>query len=256
MKQTKIALAVILLAVACLFSACTSLPALEQDRNGYTDGSTGVRYVFASQNYLALSIGEDAITRIARKTAGDILLYEIEGLSTARFLTTERGELVYADSLTLPKLWEMQVTSFGIFPVQAAHLSIATVKEEDVINGVIDSYRTGEFFEKSQILAGMSAVSYELKFTAGGDYAGIGYSLYYLHYDKDVCIYDTVEDRETYQSIYPSMAPTFEEFTYTDDEGNEQVELLAVYNFGTELLYDRATGLCCAAGDWLVSYLQ
>lgn len=252
MKRIKLVFLSLFLCAVALLSACTSVPAMSGTGNDYVNQQTGITYSFANGNYIVLSSTGEAVAKIDRDAGEDMLLYAIDGVAPERFLAADNGALVYASNQKLPALWEMGVTAIDIFRAQQTNLSVLSVNDEALISSVVKAYQNGVFFPKTEILPGNTSESYEMRFAASASYAGIGYTLHYLCYQKDVCVYVPVEDQASYENAYPGMEFTFEELKYTDSQTKEEkTELVAVYNFGKELIYDRSTGLCCTANALL-----
>jgi hypothetical protein len=74
--------------------------------------------------------------------------------------------------------------------------------------------------------------------------------------EDDVKIYVPIQSESDFEILYPGVEVTTEVYNYTDKNGEAQTELLAVYNFGTHLLYDRWTGRCYPIDDVIEKALQ
>lgn len=258
MKPMKMMLTALGLAACLLFLCACGVPVLEKKGDTYVDSKTGVAYVYAPQNYIAISVSDEQVVKIPKNVEDDLILYAVENMDTARFLTTENGTLFCAEGITLPALWELPVASVAAYGMQSATLSVASVTDAEDISALQTTYRDGTFFARSDIYTDASVTSYSLRFVADGDaYTGLAYTLYYLQYSKDVCLYVTVEDEASFENPYPGLSYHVEDRTYEDPTtGNTVTERLAVYELGSDFLYDRSTGLCCMAGDVLRSYVE
>ena len=238
--------AVFLLSMILLLSSCGKPPKMDVENGSYTNTKSGVTYVRAPMNYEAVSfIKSRPVARVAQDKLADIVLYEIEGTASDKMLATDNYELFYAKGSFLPTLWEMSPTKVLLSQTGTISFATTTIEDANDIAALVALYQGGAAFPESEIV-GLTPERYDLKFSSAA-YPAFYYTLTYRRYTQDVLVYVTVEDESSFVSPYPGIEMTMEE-----DDG----ELCAVYNFGKEILYDRATGNCYAVGDIVSKHLD
>lgn len=261
MKRKFFPLLLLLLCAAALLAACKSggLPSMTYHGELYKNPATGVSYRRAPVTYAAETIREDrGVAELKRSGMESLTLYEIDGEAPERFLAGSDFSLFYADGLTLPALWEMNVSRIQISQTVLATVQLQSVSDAAVIDAVISAYRDGESFPKSEIDLDLVPERFDLNFSSSA-YPGLCYCLTYWQFEEEVCVYLPVEDPENFEPVYHGVPVTTEDYLYTKVvEGKEvmMVEHLAVYHFGTGILYDRDTGLCYSVGTTLEQYVK
>lgn len=247
MKKTWFRLLPLLLCAMMLFSGCAKLPKLEYEDGVYTNQKTGISYLTASVCYEAISFKEDSeVARIERKGVDDLLMYPINGVDSAKMLASADYEVFYAVGTTLPTLAQMNPETVYICKTADMTYSIASITAKADISYLIEVYQGTKGFSKNEIDGSPTKERYDLKFESSS-YPGIYYCLTYWQFEEDVLVYELIDDFNDFEITYPNAEVSTEE--YKDEK-------YAVYNFGTALLYDRATGLCYPAGDTVAKYLS
>ena len=250
MKSRLLRGALLLVAALLLLSSC-SVPALTLKDGAYLDKKTNVSYLPAPSCYQAIGYAKDsAVARIKLKEMDDLVLYPIDGMEGNKWLCNEDYQVFYADSETLPELWEMDVTKVCVNRTVNQSYTVATILKKEDIAALINAYQNGPSFEQSDMDEGLVFEKYDLVFEA----SALRYCLTYWKFEKEVLIYETIADPNSFTPTYPNVRVTTEEYHYTRD-GQAMVEHLAVYHFGTEILYNRETGLCYPVEGTVADYL-
>ena len=240
-----------LLLCAMLFlTACNKAPKMT-----YTDGvfkvdGMGVKFEAAPAYYEAKAYAEARpVARLEQGEMDDLIFYEIDGVSPEKMISSANHELFCAVGTKLPELWEMSVTKAHVCQTASVTYSLATVEGEKALASLIDPYQNGASFSAKEIDAGLKKSKYDLKFESPL-YPGIYYCLTYWQFDKDVLVYQDIEDPNSYDVLYPNVTRTVGQ--YEDAEGGYYVE----YNFGKYLLHNRTTGMCWAIGETVAALLE
>ncbi len=244
MKKKFLHLWVLLLAAVLFCSACApSVPALEPKGDDFADSQSGTVFRLAPRCYQPVSVTDEVRSRIPHKKGDDLLLYAVEGMEPSQWLASTERDLFYAvDKVSLPALWDMQVQRVTVNHIQNPGVILAQPTAEETAE-LIRIYREAASFPSESYFPTV-AESYEVHFFGGGDFAGLEYRLLYLHYTSEVTLTEPIADAENFEPAYPGVKVTTQVY-----DG----ELFAVYHFGTEILYNEATGTCCMAGEVLQS---
>lgn len=246
-----------LLCLCMLLTACGKTVKLDYDSiNGsYHDPKNNVTYLRAEDYYEAVGLREDQpYARIPSKKMDDMILYQIDGAEPSQMLANQYFELFYAKGTQLPKLEEMDVTKLYVGSViegAVMDLTVATVTDAADINALIALYASGTCFPEAEKFEDGTIVSeFNLRF-ASSRYPAFYYRLSYHHYAKDVLVYEVIESAE-------SFVPTYEgvEVTIDDSYAEKYGEIYAIYNFGSNILYDQVTGICYPVGDTIAKHLS
>lgn len=243
----------LLLVLGLLLTSCASLPWLEPEGKGFIHSESGIRYVYAPTGYMAVSTEDTPVAKTQGELLETVELYPVKGFSAEQFLVSSEGTLLCAEGISLPSFEELDVASIGIYRINDG-VAIALASEKKVIDDVLTAYRDGAWVSRNLIPSSNAVTTYELRFAADGEYEGLCYVLRYLSFEKDVLIYESIENEEGFVSSYAGVPVRVAEFTVTDEATGETVtELCAEYNFGKTLLLDPYRGICCMAGDALAS---
>ena len=254
MKTKCLRLTAVLLCAVCLLCGCSKLNTLEFKNEEYLDKKNEVTYLQASLCYEAVRIVDNGgVARIKQKGADDLVLYQIDGIDTKQMLANEEYEIFYAKGMTLPKLWEMRISEVYICQTKAITMQLASIQQSEHVAALIDAYQNGAAFPASSISPELSDAHYYLKFVSQ-EYPSLYYSLEYLQFDEEVCVYQTISDLNSFEVLYKGVEVTTET-NYYQAGGEQRVEYLAVYHFGNGILYDRMAGTCYAAGAVVEEYL-
>lgn len=246
-KTVRFSLFVGLLAILMMLSACSkSKLTYDPDKNAYV-GRAGTFYR-ASSNYLAVGVDKaEELAKLKREGSEDILLYPICKPGTDIYMNTELWmadgdyHVYYAEGVTLPKLWEMEVSLIDIVRRGDKLVGVGEVENASDIAKVIDRYQNGTAFSYNDSKCNFRVAAtknYELAFTSQA-YQGLYYMLNYYEYEKSVTYTELVEDPN-------SFTPKFN-FNYTlqEFEGDTYVR----YDLGKTFIYDREAGLCYPVDD-------
>lgn len=244
-----------LLAAVCLLSACGPTALKKDESGGFVNPKTDIAYYPAALNYYAKPFGEDAYARIELDNGGDdVLLYAIEGADPERYLVSNGYTVYCAAGAELPELKDLLCTRVGIYDTQVASndgnitdaTEIAALKKLHAEGSATTLNNVGIFFDET-------TQWYDLRFMGDGDCAGIYYQLKYGVFDEDILITELVERDENGYMIdyYPGVPYEIEQKTF---EGKEFI--VAVYNFGKEILCDMTSGKCYRIDSSLLSYVD
>lgn len=245
-KRIHLLLLVGLLAIAMMLSACSKKLTYDAEKGAYV-GRAGTFYR-ASSNYLAVGIDRaEELAKLTSEGAEDVLLYPICKPGTDSYMDDElwmadgNYQVYYAEGVTLPKVWEMQIHTINIVERKEILYGVGQVTDEADIQTVIDRYRNGLSFSYNDAKCNFRVEvekNYELAFTSE-NYPCLYYMLQYYQYENDVTYTELVEDPSAFT---PKFELEYELQTHEDDT-------YVRYNLGKTFLFDRETGLCYPIGD-------
>ena len=242
MKKTwRFSLFVGLLVILMLCSSCTKKMTYDPDKGAYV-GRAGAFYL-APSNYLAVGVDKaEELAKLKREGAENILLYPICKPGTDIYMDSDlwmadaNYNVYYAEGVTLPKLWEMEVSLIDIVRRGDKLIGVGVVEDEKEIAQVIDVYRYGTSFSYTDskcTFRTATTKNYELAFTSQA-YQGLYYMLNYYEYEKSVTYTELVEDPDNFTPKY--------NFSYTLIPYGESTYVR--YDLGKAFIYDRESGLC------------
>ncbi len=255
MKKIVRSVLCLLLVGTALLTSCSRIPTMKYEDGAFTHPRTHVTYLQAPAYYEAVARGTESVAKIDGDKLEDLLLYPITGMAQNEWLCGEDYSVFYAEGLTLPTLWELQATSLLICKTDEKTSALAEISALPAIEALVDTYRNGVSFDYGKLDFAESPVRYDLKFVSSA-YKGLQYDLTYWSLEEDALVSVPISDAEHFEVLYPGVDVTTERYEYVDKNGETQVELLAVYNFGTHLLYDRWTGKCYPIDDVIERALQ
>ena len=246
MKNKSIAIVTLLLAAVLLFSSCSGVSRLEYKDGAYVNNETGVSYRLAPVNYESQNINKSKV--VAQSGKADMegnYLYAIEGADTTQYLSSIYNDLFYADTITLPTLAQMYPSQVLFTRTKVLTASLVQINEQDVINNVVSAY-AGKGIDEDLIIFEDATEKYNfrLKFVSEA-YSMFYFTLDYFSYTGDLTVWEPIDDPNDFEIIYPNA-----EVTVVTEDGYTY----AVYRFGTDFLYDHATGTYYPLGDALESY--
>ncbi|MBR2926398.1 MAG: hypothetical protein IKC31_02330 [Clostridia bacterium] len=254
MKKYVFRFFVLLTGLVLLLSGCSKLHTVTYKDGQYLDKTTEIVYRPASLCYEAVSIKEGGIAKI--KDGLSQVLYEINGVDPSLMLANEEYEIFYAVGTTLPTLTEMNPVGIAICKTQSISAQLAAITDAAELQEILDAYVGGTGCSDRHVNKAGAVEQYYLKFYSTA-YPTLYYCLEYLRFASDVEISERVEDEENFVPKYTGATYHFEDYTYTDKDGNECTERTVVYNFGNGILYDRMAGICYAVGsDVIESYIE
>lgn len=256
MKRTFMRTLPLLLCALMLLCSCTKKAPEMTYRDGvFSVNGLSVQYEAAPVYYEAKAYVQDRpIARLEQGEMDDLIFYEISGVAPEKMISSANYELFCAVGTELPKLWEMSATVAHICQTTGATYSLATVEGEKALASLIDPYQNAPAFPAKEIDVGLSKTKYDIKFESPL-YPGIYYCLTYWQFEKDVLIYQVIENVNSFETLYADVEVTTEEYRYTEN-GEEKVEYYAVYNFGRYILHNRADGSCRAIGATIANALE
>lgn len=250
MKKTFLRTLPLLLCAILLLSACAKAPKMSFRDGVYEVDGMSVYYEAAPAYYEARSyLEEKPIARLEQGGMDDLLFYEIGGVSPEKMISSANYELFCAAGTKLPELWELSATKAYVCQTASVSYSVAIVEGDKALASLIDPYQNAPAFRAKEIDAGLGKSKYDLKFESPL-YPGIYYCLTYWQFEKDVLIYQDIEDPNHFENLYPGIAFTVE--AYENAADGYYVE----YNFGKYILHNRTTGYCWAIGDTVSVLLE
>ncbi len=253
MKQ-KIRMLSVFLCCVMLLASCSNLNTIKFKDEEYIDNKNNITYLQAPLNYEAVKIKENGVARVKQKVGDDIILYPVEGIGTEQMLANDLYEVFYAEGMTLPKVWEMGVSEVYICQTKEITAQLASINQAADVSALIELYRNGTTCPKEKISMEQSTGHYYLKFVSS-THPHLYYCLEYLEFEEDVVIYEAIKDMSTFTPKYNGVLVTYEDYEY-EENGQTCVEHLAVYHFGTGILYDRAAGVCYPAESIVAPYMS
>lgn len=243
-----------ILALSCLLASCGT-PAMKKEENGsLRNPKTNISYRPAALNYYAKPFGEDPYAKVKLGSGTEtIYLHEIEGADPERYLVSNAYTVYCAEGAELPELYDLPCVRVGIYDTQVAS-NDGNITDAAEIQLLKDLHKNGSFTTLNNIsfYIDNSTQWYDLQFMGDGDYKGVYYQLKYGVFAEDVLITELVErDANGYViDLYPGVPYTVEQKTY---EGREYI--VAVYNFGKEILCDMTSGNCYRIDSTLLPYI-
>lgn len=243
-----------LLCCALLLASCSNLNTIKFKNEEYHDSKNDITYRQAPLNYEAVKIADKAVARVKKSVGDDILLYPVDGMETEQMLANDLYEIFYADGITLPNVWDMGIREIYICKTQTISAQLATIDTEKDVDEILALYRYGTGISKNKISMEQASDHYYLKFVST-THPYLYYCLEYLTFSQEVIIYESIANTAEFTPKYQGVTVTFEDYEYTEN-GETFVEHLAAYHFGTGILYDRASGICYAAGSLINPYLN
>lgn len=246
MKKRFVTLLSLLACASLLLASCAKLPKMEYENGVYTNAKTGIRYTAAPAYYEAIALeGEEAVARVMQKD-NELLMYQMKGVAPEKMLASANYEVFCAVGTKLPELGEMDVERVLVCQTAGKTYELATLSSERDIAELVGAYCNFAGFDANEIDVGLQKERYDLKFSSK-TVPGVYYCLTYWEFADEVLVYEVIDDFESFEKTYPDVEVTTEEY---------KGEKYAVYHFGTNILYNRATGLCYPAGDIVAKYLQ
>lgn len=254
-RIVSLALACILLFAACILCACKPTALKKDENGGFVNPKTDIAYYPAALNYYAKPFGEDPYARIKLENGGeDVLLYTIEGADPERYLVSNGYTVYCAAGAELPELKDLPCIRVGIYDTQVAS-NDGNVTDAAEIAALKKLHAEGSATTLSNLSLFIDDTTewYDFRFLGDGDYNGVYYQLKYGVFAEDVLITELVErDANGYMiDYYPGVPYEIEQKTF---EGREYI--VAVYNFGKEIMCDMTSGKCYRLDNSLLSYLD
>lgn len=244
----------LLMCCVLLFSACSNLNTFKFEDEQYKDTKNNITYLQAPLYYEAVKLIDGGVARVKRSVGEDLVLYAVEGADRKEMLANDQYELYYAEGVTLPKVWDMNVSEIYICQTKLISAQIASVNKAEDVAALIELYKNGTSFSKTKVSMEQAKGHYYLKFVSK-DYPSIYYCLEYLEFEEEVLVYETIKDPSSFVPKYAGVEVTYEQNEYVVG-GESGVEELAVYHFGKGILYDRAAGVCYSASAILDAYMR
>lgn len=180
-------------ALALTMTACSSTITLTIDDDGlFRDTENGITYDAAPLCYEPQTVGEEYAS--FRVGSMEVILYEIEGLDPAKWLTeayTGSGSLFVSTDITLPDLVEFSPDTIHLCVQNTSVWEFATVTDPTVIDEVVRAYTEGEAVPYP---AATPDADLRFKFSSAA-YPGIYYNLIYVDYGDARYLYERSSGR-------------------------------------------------------------
>lgn len=109
-------------------------------------------------------------------------VWSIEGLSPEEWLTTEDGDVLYADGVHLPTLMEMKPVSVQVCAYQTSVHVLRRVSDPALVSSLVTAWETAE---SAPYLNRSPLRSFKLRFESE-EYPSLYYSVLYLEYGSDL----------------------------------------------------------------------
>lgn len=198
-KLATVALAVLLCILPLTLASCKAT--LKPGEGGLYDDKTNVNYYHASTVYEATARGDEYGSL---KVTDDISykLYVIPGVEPTEMLATEDNNILYASTLTLPTLTQMNATTLNVCMDGAttAHV-IHTMRDKDAIAAIAEAYASAPDIENP----GYTPIrTFRVRFESP-DYAGFYYTLTYVEFSQNVVIDEIDYGRYFLQSTFDGV---------------------------------------------------
>ncbi len=245
----------LLLSLCLSLCACSRVPTLEYANGQYTNPKTNISYVPVSRAYEAIAHSSEAVMKIKPQGLDEVLLYAVEGLEGNTYLCNASYEIFAAAGSTLPAFSELKLTRAWVTQSGSISMAITSIGEGEHLNGLYKAYAEGPSFPKAEILNDPEK-SYRIKFEAS-NLPGMYFTLSYRQFAEEILLYETLPDGDLSKATsYPGFEVTREEYSYTDQNGVERTEILAVYHMGKGFLYDSVAGRYYPVGTLIAEYLD
>ena len=246
-----------LLAVLLALCGCADPDQLQYDNDTrqYVRAGDGAVFYRAPSNYLAVRILTDReVGSIGQEEAEDLSLYviadyeETATLDPDEYMADDAYNVYYAEGVTLPRLWEMDVNLIRIVKAAAVSYSAGVIEDATEVAAVINVYQNGTAFAYNDADCNFRIREGETRQLAFSSptYGGFYYVLYYYRFDESV---ELTQEVESFDNFTPAYA-----FPYSLEEAGGKT--YARYDLGKNFLYDRATGLCYPMGDVVASHFN
>ena len=246
MKKRSFAVVALLLTAVLLFASCSGVSVLEYKNGTYVNNDTGIAYRHAPINYESQNVNKSKT--VAQSGKDDLegnYLYAIEGADTNQYLTSIHNDLFYADGITLPTLAQMNPGQILFTRTKVLTASLLQINDPEIISDVVSAYG-GIGIDEDLIIYEDDTLKYNFRLKFASDaYPMFYYTLDFFGYNKELTVWEPIDDPNQFEIVYPGVEVTVAtegEYTY------------AVYHFGTDFLYDRATETFYPLGDALESY--
>ncbi len=224
-----------ILALLMILSSCSSTAKFQQVRGGYLYSKKNILYVPAPDCYRSTGYYEDDLVGTYTSPGGTVknfyLLSELEGA------ITDNDYYVY-----LPE--EQSLPSFGDLTLTGAQLCLSdaltvpvvsySVTEAEVLRNAV---LNGSPFPHGRINVKVQS-RYDLIFSIA-DYP-LTYQLIYQEFSESILLYEPLTESGDIPDLYPGVPAVKQTL-----EGEE----IAVFDFGTQILYDRTGGNCYSVRD-------
>ena len=207
--------AVAAVCVLCIaLSGCAKGNKFTEGNDGrYIDNKTKIAYLSAPACYEPIKMGDAVYGEL-----GITELYAIDGANPEQWLCETSGSVLYAESVKLPTLKEMNISYANIVDNDN---SVIAVRDESVIREIVRVYTEGERIRRPMVLESAYAANVRIKFA--DETIGIYYILAYVELKED--------------------------HTVLNDDGTET-------NDGKKFIFNRFDGTCVAAGEVLSGIIK
>ena len=182
MIKNKLMAALLCGAILCtsLLAGCSSPIKLKESGGKCVSGDTV--YHHASTCYVPVTMG-DKCGSLEVSSNQSLALHEIPDMDPNEWLTTEEGDVLYAEGVALPSLADMEPTAVYIYRNTAVLAKSTEILDADVVEHLVASCAEGETYTPTAV------ATYVVRFKSD-KYPGILYSLYYVEAGDNFYLYD------------------------------------------------------------------
>ena len=184
-KSVKIVSA--LLAGIMLTSCAGSLVNLKYENKQFINKRLRLAYNPAPTNYQPVAIGE----AYGYFKDSNMTLYQISGTDPKEWLTQEYAgsatTIFYDEDITLPTLENLEPDSIYLCTDTEATAAVAVVKEQEVIDQVVELFLSGEEADWPVLGADLTL---DIKFHSSENFSHLYYNLYYGEFPEGNFLYD------------------------------------------------------------------
>lgn len=174
-----IALCLTLLVLPFLLISCGKT--LTESASGIKDSTTKINYNHASVTYEPVELGKKYGTlKVGEKVS--LALYRIEGLDPTEWLATEDMNVLYADSVTLPSLADMEPTGLQICAKDVSVHVLRRIGDAEVVRAVTSAWTDNDSLTYP---SRMPQKVYKLRFESEL-YPSLYYCVTYIEYSSDL----------------------------------------------------------------------
>jgi hypothetical protein len=153
---------------------------LEETGQGAKDNGNGITYTHASVVYEPVEMGSK-YGKLKVTDSMSLELYRIEGLDPEQWLATEDGNVLYADSVSLPTLTDMQPSALQICVDGTTVHVLRRISDAETVNAMVTAWEEGVSVPYT---ASTPLKTYKIRFESTL-YPSLYYSVTYVEYSSD-----------------------------------------------------------------------
>lgn len=232
-QNRRLCILIFALLLLSLLTACgggKGKAVFEFTRDGYRDPTDGKTYVMAEDAYRSVSYSEKNLVGTYTSRGGTVTtFYRMDGAEG--YLTDADHQIYLPDGATLPAFSDMEIATLSVCKTGTVTITIGVIDDPATVASVVRAYTAGPSVPYSKVAR--SAERYDLIFAEENPV--LTYQLIYLEFDGEVVVYEPLNSDGSVPDIYPGVTGTAETVSG---------ETVAVFRFGSQLLYDRDAGKC------------